>query len=100
MKKKFVYIAAIVTALAVAIEVVVGCVNWYKSSTSPNTSISNNNSISSEIRASNEPIFNPENYPQVDASLAIHPLMDSIASDFLGIEESELDFKYTETRTS
>lgn len=100
MKKKFVYIAAIVTALAVAIGVVVGCVNWYKSSTSPNTSSSNNNSISSEIRASNEPIFNPENYPKVDASLAIHPLMDSIASDFLGIEESELDFKYTETRTS
>ncbi len=47
-----------------------------------------------------EPIFTLEHYPKVDASLAIHPLVDSIASDFLGIPEGELDFEYTTTRSS
>lgn len=47
-----------------------------------------------------EPIFTLEDYPKVDASLAIHPLVDSIASDFLGIPEHELDFEYTTTRSS
>ena len=50
--------------------------------------------------AADEILFTLEDYPKVDASLAIHPLVDSIASDFLGIDESELDFTYTETRTS
>ena len=48
----------------------------------------------------NEPIFTMENYPKVDASLAIHPLVDSIAADFLGIPEYELNFEYTTTRSS
>ncbi|MBQ8002347.1 MAG: substrate-binding domain-containing protein [Clostridia bacterium] len=48
----------------------------------------------------NEAIFTLDNYPKVDASLAIHPLVDSIASDFLQIPESELDFEYTTTRSS
>lgn len=100
MKKILVYIAAIIVALAAAIGVIIGCVNWYKSSTSLNTSSGENSSVSSVMKAPSEPIFTLENYPKVDASLAIHPLMDSIASDFLGIEESKLDFKYTETRTS
>ncbi len=47
-----------------------------------------------------EPIFTLDNYPAVDASLAIHPLVDSIASDFLGIPEDELEFEYTTTRSS
>lgn len=47
-----------------------------------------------------QPIFTLEDYPKVDASLAIHPLVDSIASNFLGIEESELEFEYTTTRSS
>lgn len=47
-----------------------------------------------------EPIFTLEDYPAVDASLAIHPLVDAIAADFLGIPESELDFEYTTTRSS
>lgn len=41
-----------------------------------------------------------EDYPKVDASLAIHPLVDSIASNFLGIPEEDLNFEYTKTRTS
>lgn len=48
----------------------------------------------------NNPLFTPENYPKVDASLAIHPLVDSIAADFLAVPESELDFEYTSTRSS
>lgn len=47
-----------------------------------------------------EPLFSLAEYPKVDASLAIHPLVDSIAADFLGIKESELDFEYTTTRSS
>lgn len=47
-----------------------------------------------------EPLFTLKEYPKVDASLAIHPLMDSIAANFLGIDESELDFTYTTTRSS
>lgn len=49
---------------------------------------------------STDPLFTSDNYPTVDASLAIHPLVDSIAADFLGVEESELDFEYTTTRSS
>ena len=41
-----------------------------------------------------EPIFTLKEYPKVDASLAIHPLVDSIAADFLGMKESELEFEY------
>ena len=51
-------------------------------------------------KISNEPIFTLDNYPKVDASLAIHPLVDSIAADFLGVSESDLDFEYTTTRSS
>lgn len=100
MKKILVYTATVIVALAAAIGVIIGCVNWYKSSTSFNTSSGESSSVSSVMKAPSEPIFTLENYPKVDASLAIHPLMDSIASDFLGIEESQLDFKYTQTRTS
>lgn len=53
-----------------------------------------------DLQVKSEPIFTLENYPKVDASLAIHPLMDSIAADFLGIDESELNFEYTTTRSS
>ena len=53
-----------------------------------------------ESTVSEEPLFTLENYPKVDASLAIHPLVDSIAADFLGMDISELDFTYTTTRSS
>lgn len=56
--------------------------------------------ITDDTTEKTEPIFTLEEYPNVDASLAIHPLVDSIAADFLGIEESELDFSYTTTRSS
>lgn len=58
------------------------------------------NDINTEENVSNEPLFTLDNYPKVDASLAIHPLVDSIAADFLGMDIEELDFTYTTTRSS
>jgi len=81
-------VLAIVVTVLLMVGIVFGCIYWYKSATTPNAIISN------------EPIFTLENYPKVDASLAIHPLVDSIASNFLGIDENELEFEYTKTRTS
>ena len=103
MKKVIIWLVAIV----VMIGVVIGCIHWYNSSV--NNVIENpNNDINSgdieinsgEENKKEEALFTLENYPKVDASLAIHPLVDSIASDFLGVDESELDFEYTKTRTS
>ncbi len=54
----------------------------------------------SKAETSKEPIFTLENYPKVDASLAIHPLVDAIAADFLAIPETDLTFEYTQTRSS
>lgn len=95
MKKNVVYIVTAVLAVCI----VIGCVAWYRSATE--------NNIKQEVpdpdkteEAADEILFTLEDYPKVDASLAIHPLVDSIASDFLGIDESKLDFTYTETRTS
>ncbi|MBR5535879.1 MAG: substrate-binding domain-containing protein [Clostridia bacterium] len=45
-------------------------------------------------------LFGLEDYPRIDASLAIHPLVDALASDFLGIPEADLNFEYTQTRSS
>lgn len=107
MKKVLVMVLAIICVVSV----VIFCVCWYKSATKiPNNFSSGdltfennsgeviNNESGDEI--STEPIFTLENYPRVDASLAIHPLVDSIAANFLGISEKELDFEYTKTRTS
>ena len=103
MKKVIIWLVAIV----VMIGVVIGCIHWYNSSV--NNVIENpNNDINSgdieinsgEENKKEEALFTLENYPKVDASLAIHPLVDSIAADFLGVNESELDFEYTKTRTS
>lgn len=84
-------IIAIVIALLIMIAVVLGCMYWYRTATNDEPETKNNK---------NEPLFTLEDYPKVDASLAIHPLVDSIASDFLGVNESELNFEYTKTRTS
>ena len=79
---------AIIITIFFMVGIVLGCVFWYKTATTP-----------SEVSA-DKPIFTLENYPRVDASLAIHPLVDSIASNFLGIPEGELNFEYTTTRSS
>jgi phosphate transport system substrate-binding protein len=81
-------VLAITVTVLLMVGIVLGCIYWYKAATNPSEVISD------------ESIFTLANYPKVDASLAIHPLVDSIASNFLGIDESELDFEYTKTRTS
>ena len=98
MKKALPVIIAVICMVCI----VVGCVCWYKSATKNSNGVLNNQSgeVNSGENISNEPIFTLENYPKVDASLAIHPLVDSIASNFLGINESELNFEYTKTRSS
>lgn len=117
MKKFIMYLVAIVCMIGV----VCGCVFWYKSATKQqNENINQQNSgdiirtdvdddikvdVDNEVNRSSEEIskdtiFTLENYPRVDASLAIHPLADSIASNFLGIPEENLKFEYTKTRTS
>ena len=93
MKKNLVNILTVVLAFAV----VCGCVAWYNiatkdvKDTKEPAVVENRNEV---------PLFTIENYPRVDASLAIHPLVNSIAADFLGMDQSELNFTYTETRTS
>lgn len=99
---------AIVIAILCVIAVIGGCVYWYKSATqvpSPNTSgddvVSGDKLVNSgDEEVETTPIFTLDDYPKVDASLAIHPLVDSIASNFLGIPEEDLNFEYTKTRTS
>ena len=113
--KKFI---PVIIAIVCMIGVVLGCIYWYKSATivytpdipvNPNINQDNNQDVvqnetnendDNKEEIKNEPIFTVENYPSVDASLAIHPLVDSIASDFLGIPEEELNYEYTKGRTS
>lgn len=98
MKKNTVYIITAVLAAAIA----AGCVAWYRSATDAGNSSANGEQNETNQGDDNqkEVLFTMEDYPKLDASLAIHPLADSIAADFMGIDESELDFAYTETRTS
>ena len=106
MKNKF----AIIISVICVISVILGCANWYKfemekilESMSSGDKIiiqDSENLQENNDDISKEPLYTLENYPRVDASLAIHPLVDSIASNFLGIPEEELDFEYTKTRTS
>lgn len=82
MKKSYLLLAVIFM-----IAVVAGCVVWFQSATAPNDETA-------------EPLFTAETYPRVDASLAIHPLVDAIAADFLGVKESDLTYEYTTGRSS
>jgi len=110
MKKTAVYlITAVVSA-----GIILGCISWYKSATKPmeDNNIKAEENIEQDVSTDNEEnidipqepaqeiLFTMENYPKIDASLAIHPLVDSIAADFMGVDESELNFEYTKTRTS
>ncbi len=99
--KKFLFV---IVAVICVVGIVFGCMYWYKTSTAPQNDIVVSNSgdddINNDVVVRNDPIFTLENYPKVDASLAIHPLVNSIASDFLGVAEEDLAFEYTKTRTS
>ncbi len=122
MKKVLIMIAAV---LAMA-GIVCGCVYWYRSATAglgesqeeikltdvterpepttaptvEPTAMPTPTVEPTVTPVAEEPLFTLENYPKVDASLAIHPLVDSIAANFLGMKESDLAFTYTTTRSS
>ena len=99
-------ILSIVLTVLIVIGIISGCVFWYKSATNKSnipeevkdneTYTENNNTNDAKEPA----IFTLDNYPKVDASLAIHPLVDSIASNFLQIPVEDLNFEYTKTRSS
>ena len=109
-------ILQIAIAIICVIGIVCGCIMWYQSATKMPNELPNNESGENILESgedinqsgnqeveeiiSNEPIFDLDNYPRVDASLAIHPLVDSIASNFLGIPEEDLNYEYTKGRTS
>ncbi len=98
-------VLSVVIAIVCIIAIVGGCIWWYETATMPQGGVHDNisgdaDTNSGEEVIETEPIFTLENYPKVDASLAIHPLVDSIASNFLGIEKENLGFEYTKTRTS
>lgn len=74
------------------------CFMWYEKAINKENVTENNNDVVEEI--SDEAIFTLEDYPKVDASLAIHPMAQKIASNFLNMKEEDLEFTYTEGRTS
>lgn len=82
MKKRTILLAVVFMAAVVA-----GCLFWYRSATTP-------------FDETAEPLFTAEDYPRVDASLAIHPLVDAIAANFLCVDESSLNYEYTTGRSS
>ena len=106
MKKVLPIIIAVICVVAI----VVGCVFWYTTATKQidDTNTGSQNEVNvgeseedkTEEQIPSEPIFTLENYPRVDASLAIHPLVDSIASNFLGVSEEDLNYEYSKGRTS
>lgn len=83
MKKSYILIAVIFMVAVVA-----GCLFWYSSATGE---------IKDPVKE--EALFTAENYPRVDASLAIHPLVDAIAANFLCVDESTLTYEYTTGRS-
>lgn len=97
MKK---YIAVAIAVVA-ALGIVAGCFLWYFSETTQKDATNaTDTTIKNTETQKPEPIFTKDTYPKVDASLAIHPLVDAIAADFLVVDEAGLNYEYTTTRTS
>ena len=93
---------SILFVVAFMIATVFGCFFWFEVETKQDINIENEDveKIEEVEEISDEALFTLEDYPKVDASLAIHPMAQKIAANFLKIDESELNFKYTEGRTS
>ena len=100
----------IILGIIIVVAILCGCFVWYQIATKPsitpvpsgetNVGEQTEQTPTQQETISDEPIFTKENYPRVDASLAIHPLVDSLAANFLGVAEDELDYEYTKTRSS
>lgn len=90
-KEKVMLVITIIICLAIA----ACCIAWYNIATN-----NSNNDVIDNEEEKEEAIFTKEDYPRVDASLAIHPLVDSIAANFLAVSEDELDYEYTTGRSS
>ena len=106
----------IIIAIICMVGIIFGCIIWYQSATKLPSELPNNESGDNIIESgediaqsgnqeieeeiSNDAIFDIDNYPRVDASLAIHPLVDSLAANFLNVPEEELNYEYTKGRTS
>ena len=78
----------------------VGILSACQHTETPEKTEKNETTKTTENELDTQPLFTLEEYPKVDASLAIHPLVDSLAANFLGMDESELEFEYTTTRSS
>ncbi len=100
MRKYLPYLLAGIAAACV----VVCCLVWLDLSAKPQAPVEDEPVLQDPEQPpfvpKNPAIFTAEEYPKVDASLAIHPLVDALAADFLAVEESTLTYEYTATRTS
>ncbi len=91
----------IVVALVFIIVITVVCYEVYiifTENNEKNLDDNVNNNIVEEEKISTEPIFNLENYPKVDASLATQPLTTAFMKNFIGEDEiSDERLDYTNT---
>lgn len=106
MKKLLLSLVAVV----ISVLVVFGCIRAYNYFTSSNTpdvlpenikSGDNKNcedSSESGEKINNEPIFTSENYPRIDASTAIQPLVEAVKEDFVGKDVADnMETDYLDT---
>lgn len=78
--------------------VIVGCslaYNFFTKSNEPEQSQTNNNQ-----EVDNTALFNVNEYPRVDASLATQPLTDAFYANFTGTPIDEVQLEYTNTHPS
>lgn len=99
---------AILVWIVVGILIVVGCVFAFiyftskpvqlPSKESGDSVVDENNERSGDVVVSDEPIFSKDNYPRVDASLAIQPLAEAIKKNFVPSGDvQEIDMEYLNT---
>ncbi len=99
---------AILVWIVVGILIVVGCVFAFiyftskpvqlPSKESGDSVVDENNEKSGDVVVSDEPIFSKDNYPRVDASLAIQPLAEAIKKNFVPSGDvQEIDMEYLNT---
>lgn len=113
MKKALIWIVAILIIIGIA----VACVFWYQNSITIDDEYDNeyDNEYDEEYLEEDwgeeleEPdtsfyetgaIFTLNEYPKVEASLEFQTLANKIAADFLGVDESEINFSYKGTDSS